>query len=465
MIAFLCVCSVQSDNSSLVTYRRDDVNYIDVDMIYQLNVQASQSLLYQLRNVTQQLEVSITAIENVFMCISSTLITSETQDCELLISAKGTYDLQPKQKYMFIYTKDPVLLITFVFNPKVRQLVHQEQTKITLQQNISTIANAQITVSKEFKQIVVQATTIGIHLDNESCVISFSSASAHVQLTNLSSFVSFPMMLQNVQGEQNLQVQIQSSCDVEIVLIYSVIYTLGQQVSATTHKSPNGVYFVKDNEENSTQYSTFQSDSDAEVYVCSVPILLRFLVSDCKLFVKQSKKLQTDVSSENFKNYIYYSFKSNLEEQLKVVSNIAHKMKLQSERSDYLEPESVLQYEFVGYNDYQLQVELKGSNNSVVCISDSYQTANNLTCNMNITKSGSYRLKAEQRYLTAVSKEQTYFSVKYTVEEKQNQKSNQIWIILVVILSVTSVIAIAISIVLFIKQKKHNNALNEHLIQ
>ncbi|CAL6014850.1 Hypothetical_protein [Hexamita inflata] len=334
-----------------------------------------------------------------------------------------------------------------------------------LLQNISTIANAQITVSSDFKQIVIQAATTGVHLDNESCTISFSSPSAHTQLTNLSSFVSFPMMLQNVQGEQNVQVQIQSSCDVEIVMIYSVIYQLGQQVSATTHKCPNGVYFVKDNEENSTQYSTFQSDSDAQIYVCSVPILLRFLVSDCKLFVKQSKKLQTDVSSENFKNYIYYSFKSNLEEQLKVVSNTAYKMKLQSERSDYLEPESVLQYEFVGYNDYQLQVELKGSNNSVVCISDSYQTTDNLTCNMNITKSGSYRLKAEQRYLTAVSKEQTYFSVKYTVEEKQNQKSNQTWIILVVILSVISVIAIAISIVLFIKQKKHNNALNEHLIQ
>ncbi|CAL6014884.1 Hypothetical_protein [Hexamita inflata] len=463
MIAFLCVCSVQSDNSSLVTYRRDSVNYIDVGMIYKLNVQADQALLYQLRNEIQQLEVSIPAIENVFMCISSTLVTSETEECDLLISCKGTYDLQPKLKYVFIYTKDPVLLITFVFNPKVHQLVDQKQAKIVLYENISTIANAQITVSKEFKQIVVQAATTGVHLDNQSCTISFSSASAHVQLTNLSSFVSFPMMLQNVQGEQNLQVQIQSSCDVEIVMIYSVIYQLDQKVSVTTRKYPNGVYFVKNIEENSTLYSKFQSDSNAEVYVCSIPILLRFTVSDCKLYTKHSQQIQINVSSENFKNIIYYSFESNFKEELKVVSNTAYKMKLQSERSDYLEPESVLQYEFVGYNDYQLQVELKGSNNTVVCISDSYQTTDNLTCNMNITESGSYRLKAEQKYLAAVSTEQTYISIKY-IDVKEQQ--NQTWLIWVIVISVSSVIAISFVVVVqFIKHKKQKRVQNEHLIE
>ncbi|CAL6057880.1 Hypothetical_protein [Hexamita inflata] len=464
MIAFLCVCSVKSDNSSQVTYRRDSVNYIDVGMIYQLNVQAERSLLYQLRNVTQQLEVSISAVENVFMCISSTLVTSETQDCELLLSSKGTYDLQPKQKYVFIYTKELELHITFVFNPKVHQLVHQEQTKITLQQNISTIANAQITVSSDFKQIVVQATTTGIHLDNESCVISFSSASAHVQLTNLSSFVSFPMMLQNVQREQNLQVQIQSSCDVQIVLIYSVIYTLGQQVSVTTRKYPNGVYFVKEIEENSTQYSIFQSDSNAEIYVCSVPILLRFVVSDCQRIVKQSQKIKTNVSSDNYKtSQIYYSFKTNAEEEMKVDSNTAYKMKLQSERSQYLDLQSVLLCEFVGYSDYLLQVEIKGSNNAIVCVIENTQNIENLTCSQLITKSGSYQFSRDQKFLVAYSTEQTYISIKYTdVKEKQNQT----WLIWVIVISVSSVVAISIVVVVkFIKHKKQKRAQNEHLIQ
>ncbi|CAL6029856.1 Hypothetical_protein [Hexamita inflata] len=195
-----------------------------------------------------------------------------------------------------------------------------------------------------YKQIVVQSTISGLPPAEQCKITYFVNNKVQIELTNLSSYVSFPFLLQNQLGIQNYQVQIHSTCSIEIIMIYSLIYELEHEVKATKRKTP-GTYFVKKNEANTSQISIFESASDSNIAVCSIPILLRFTVSDCLFAVKQLQtaqvKTNTQIDSEHFTSeFVYYSVKSSFEDEITVNSNTVFKIRInaQIQPSDFILP-------------------------------------------------------------------------------------------------------------------------------
>ncbi|CAL5999350.1 Hypothetical_protein [Hexamita inflata] len=456
---FFTLC-VQVQNSTLS--EKQTASYLDIGTIYALEIKVGLPQQYQIADSKSQLEINATDFSDVFMCISSTLMEPETAVCELQITAKGKYDLSPGLKYVLLYSTVANKIVIFSANIKVSQLVHQEQTKITLLKDIITFANAQVNLQSlnDFKQIVVQSTISGLP-PAEECKIIYSVDNIAYELTNLSSFVSFTFLLQNVQGIQNFKIQVQSTCSIEIVMIYSLIYELDHEVTATT-SATTGTYFVKKNEPNASQKSVFDSMSNSEIYACSIPILLRFMVADCFSVKKTSKTASMSIDADYYQSvYIYYSVKSNFEEEIKVNLNTVYKMDLQEKKNAQIEPKSQLYFYFVGSTYEQLQVEVSVGEGIQICVAESYSILKSV-CSLSITKSGKYNLDSEQKYLSITSQASapTMISVMYVDKEI---KQSQTWIIWVVVTVVIGVICLAIIAFFSIKNKKRSKAENELL--
>ncbi|CAL6029864.1 Hypothetical_protein [Hexamita inflata] len=448
---FFTLC-VQVQNSTLS--EKQTGQYLDIGTIYALEIKVGLPQQYQIAASISQLQVNATDFADVFMCVSSTLMEPETAVCELQITAKGKYDLSPGLKYVLLYSTVANKIVIFSANIKVSQLVHQEQTKITLLKDIITFANAQVNLQSlnDYKQIVVQSTISGLP-PAEQCKITYSINNAAYELTNLSSFVSFTFLLQNVQGIQNFKIQVQSTCSIEIVMIYSLIYELDHEVTAAT-SATTGTYFVKKNEANTSQISIFESTFNSKIYACSIPILLNFMVADCSSVTKNSKIAQMNIDSQNNKNdYVYYSVLSNYQDQIKVNSNTVYKIDLQEKKNAQIEPSQQLHYQFVGSTNSQLQVEVSIGEGVQICVSEAFNT-NYQQCSLKITTSGTYNLNSEQKYLIFHSSASIPYviSVMYVLEQV---KQSQPWVIWVVILAVVAVVGAGIFTYIYIMNKKY----------
>ncbi|CAL5972044.1 Hypothetical_protein [Hexamita inflata] len=462
MFSLLYTLCVQVQNSTLS--EKQAGQYLDIGTKYVLEIKVGQPQQYQIAASKYQLQIDATDFADVFMCVSSTLMEPETAVCELQITAKGQYDLSPGLKFVLLYSKVADKIVSFAINIKVSQLVHQEQTKITLLKDIFTFANAQVNLQSlnDYKQIVVQSTVSGLP-PAEECKITYSVDNIAYELTDLSSFVSFTFLLQNVQGIQNFKVQVQSTCGVEIVMIYSLIYDLDHEVTATTSATA-GTYFVKKNEPNTSQITIFESKSNHKVYVCSIPILLTFIVADCVLVDKEAQTAQLNIDSEKFKStFVYYTVKSDRQEQLSVNSNTVQKLNLQELKNAQIEPSSSLYYLFTGNTSDQLQVEVSVGEGVLMCVQEHFST-NYKQCSLNITKSGTYNLNSEQKYLMVHSSASVPFmiSVMFVVEIV---KKSQSWIIWVVAVVVIAVISIALFTYLFVRNKKQSKIERELLTE
>ncbi|CAL5999324.1 Hypothetical_protein [Hexamita inflata] len=448
---FFTLC-VQVQNSTLS--EKQAASYLDIGTIYGLEIKVGLPQQYQIAASKYQLQVNATDFADVFMCVSSTLMEPETAVCELQITAKGKYDLSPGLKFVLLYSTVANKIVIFSANIKVSQLVHQKQTKITLLKDIITFANAQVNLQSlnDYKQIVVQSTVSGLP-PAEECKITYSVDNIAYELTNLSSFVSFTFLLQNVLGIQNFKVQVQSMCSIEIIMIYSLIYELDHEVTATT-SATTGTYFVKKNEANTSQISIFESAFNSKIYACSIPILLNFMVADCSSVTKNSKTAQMNIDSQNYKNnYVYYSVSSNYQDSIKVESNTVYKMDLQEKKNTQIEPSQQLYYQFVGSTNSQLQVEVSVGEGVQICISEAFNT-NSQQCSLNITTSGTYNLNPEQKYLMVHSSASTPYviSVMFVFEQV---KQSQPWVIWVVVLAVVAVVGAGIFTYIYIMNKKY----------
>ncbi|CAL6014574.1 Hypothetical_protein [Hexamita inflata] len=460
---FFTLC-VQVQDSTLS--EKQAGQYLDIGTIYGLEIKVGLPQQYQIADSKSQLEINATDFADVFMCVSSTLMEPETAVCELQITAKGKYDLSPGLKYVLIYSKVADKIVTFSVNIKMSQLVHQEQTKITLLKDIITYANAQVNLQSlnDYKQIVVQSTISGLP-PAEECKITYSVDNIAYELTNLSSFVSFTLLLQNLQGIQNFKIQVQSMCSIEIVMIYSLIYDLDHEVTARTSATA-GTYFVKMDEPNTLQESVFDSVSNSKIYACSIPILLRFLIADCFSEDKTSKTASMSIDADYYQSdYIYYSVKSSFEEEIKVNLTIGYKIDLQEKKTVQIDPKSQLYFYLVGSTYEQVYVEVSVAEGIQICVTDSYSIYYSIvqsTCSLSITKSGKYNLNSEQKYLgvTSLASSPTMISVMYATEQI---KQSQTWIIWVAVTVVIGAICLALIAFFSIKNKKHSKAENELL--
>ncbi|CAL5999310.1 Hypothetical_protein [Hexamita inflata] len=180
---FFTLC-VQVQNSTLS--EKQTASYLDIGTIYGLEIKVGLPQQYQIAASKSQLEINATDFADVFMCISSTLMEPETAVCELQITAKGKYDLSPGLKFVLLYSKVANKLVIFSVNIKVSQLVHQEQTKITLLKDIITFANAQVNLQSlnDYKQIVVQSTISGLPPAEECKITYFVNNMVQTELTN-----------------------------------------------------------------------------------------------------------------------------------------------------------------------------------------------------------------------------------------------------------------------------------------
>ncbi|CAL6029858.1 Hypothetical_protein [Hexamita inflata] len=142
MLTLFFTLYVQVQNRTLS--EKQTASYLDIGTIYGLEIKVGLPQQYQIADSKSQLEINATDFSDVFMCISSTLMEPETAVCELQITAKGKYDLSPGLKYVLLYSTVANKIVIFSANIKVSQLVHQEQTKITLLKDIITFANAQV---------------------------------------------------------------------------------------------------------------------------------------------------------------------------------------------------------------------------------------------------------------------------------------------------------------------------------
>ncbi|CAL5977532.1 Hypothetical_protein [Hexamita inflata] len=321
-----------------------------------------------------------------------------------------------------------------------------------------------------YKQVIFQTTANGI-APTYPYNISFDSNDSqnnkiYTNLTDLTSFISFPILLENQNGVQNMIVRVQSTCNVDILIVYSLIKELRHDISAVTRKQPEGVYLVTKNEPNTSLLSTFQSDSNALIFVCSVPILLRFFVADCVRVDKtQQKYVFVNASTYYIKSeYVYISIRSNDEKNMLITTDIVHNLEIRQKRTAQIESGSTLFYQFVG-SSMHFQVEVSIVDNVYFCVTEMYSALENASCSFTITKSGKYWLNAEQKHLLAVSQAQkpTMVSIEFQLQDVKEDNTYIIWIGVILVLTVISLIFIAA--IQIIKRKKQSKAETETLTE
>ncbi|CAL6029855.1 Hypothetical_protein [Hexamita inflata] len=87
-----------------------------------------------------------------------------------------------------------------------------------------------------------------------------------------------------------------------------------------------------------------------------------------------------------------------------------------------------------------------------MCVTEQYNT-DTLTCNLNIKKSGTYKLNSEQNYISVISTATTpaMISIVFVVKEVKQSLLWIIWVIIVVVVVISLALLLTF---LFIRNKK-----------
>ncbi|CAL6061038.1 Conserved_hypothetical protein [Hexamita inflata] len=359
-------------------------------------------------------------------------------------------------------------LLTLSAQPNI--ILHDKQVQnISLKKEVSVVVGIQVPEavytevgSTLFSQISFQGTAI---LNND-CMIFFNNVNnneLYAIYKMHDEFLQFQVEISEKENKERpfIYINITSICNIKLEFVAAAVQQFNGPVGTLTHLSPQNTFLAHKHEKGVNKWVQFDFDPDDSViiFICSSPVSLNMVWFDCQYdILENGSNIYINVSQYNYyPDYIYYSLETIVQGGKLIKADITdiYEVGINDKKEARITAFHSLHYQLSENISIQYKFEVTQIDSGVIiCFTEKFEFPEDAQCNLNITKTGKFKITPEMKHILVQTSEQ-YSSVEFQVSEIQKDKNNNYWIIWVVI-SIVLVVLVVILVFFFIRRKNYN---------